>query len=108
MPPTQNDARLGGLKGASSGSRAAVTSRSRSGRGIGGLGGGGLVPTRRTFAGRTVGPGPLAAPGAVEAAAHVGRPAQDVLPLDGRGVRGLVALLVLPVAATDPHRCFPV
>src|SRR5438477_12782197 len=103
MLPTQNDARLGGL-GAAWGSPAAVTGELRSGRGIGRLGGGGLVLTGRTFAVRGVRPGPLAASGTVEAAAHVGCPAQDVLPLDGRGVGGLVALLVLPVAAPDPHR----
>src|SRR4029079_15216359 len=44
------------------------------------------------------------AAGAVESVAHVVGATQDVLPLDRRGVRGPVALLVLPLAAPDSHR----
>src|SRR5258705_13774793 len=93
MPPTQNEARRGGSGGAIRGSLAGVTNGSRSGRRSGGPRGGGRIVGRGGFAGRTLRSRSGPAASAVESAAHVGRPAQDVLPLDGGGVGEPVALL---------------
>src|ERR1700730_2079436 len=107
-PPVQSETRLGGTARARRGSPVPVAGGLLSGRSTGGSWRGALIRARRLTRCRPVCCRTGPAPGAVEAATHVGRPAQDVLPLDGRGVRGLVALLVLPVAAPDPHQCVPV